>query len=83
MALTNYMLQAIVLDVLGSGYGFGLRLRPVAYVAASALLFGAEAAFSRFWLSRHRFGPLEWLWRSATYARLGGPAMNRRSAAET
>lgn len=70
MALTNYMLQAVVLDVLGSGYGFGLRLRPLAYVAATAILFGAEAAFSRFWLSRHRYGPLEWVWRSATYARL-------------
>jgi uncharacterized protein len=70
MALTNYMLQAIALDLLASGYGLGLRLRPIAYVAATALLFGAEAAFSRFWLARFRFGPLEWLWRSATYARL-------------
>lgn len=69
MALTNYMLQAVVLDALGSGYGFGLRLRPLAYVAATALLFGAEAGFSRFWLARHRHGPLEWIWRSATYAR--------------
>jgi len=77
MALTNYMLQAIVLDVLGSGYGFGLRLQPTAYVATSALLFSAEAAFSRFWLSHHRFGPLEWLWRSATYAR---PVTARASA---
>jgi uncharacterized protein len=69
MALTNYMLQVAVLDALGSGYGLGLRLRPAAYVVATALLFGAEAALSRAWLARYRFGPLEWLWRSATYAR--------------
>ena len=69
MALTNYMLQAMVLDVLASGYGFGLKLRPALYVVGALLLFGVELALSRAWLSRFRFGPLEWLWRSITYAR--------------
>ena len=69
MALTNYMLQAMVVDVLASGYGFGLKLRPAVYVVGALLLFGAEVALSRAWLSRFRFGPLEWLWRSITYAR--------------
>jgi uncharacterized protein len=69
MALTNYVLQAAVLDVLASGYGLGLRLRPLAYVVAAVLLFAAEAAFSRAWLRRYRFGPLEWVWRTVTYAR--------------
>jgi uncharacterized protein len=69
MALTNYMVQVVVLDVLASGYGFGLKLRPYVYVLAAILLFGAEAALSRAWLARYRFGPLEWLWRSITYAR--------------
>lgn len=69
MALTNYMLQVAVLDALASGYGLKLRLRPAAYVLAALLLFGAEAAFSTAWLKRYRFGPLEWLWRTVTYAR--------------
>ncbi len=69
MALTNYMLQVAVLDALGSGYGLRLRLRPAAYVLAAVLLFSAEAAFSTAWLGRYRFGPLEWLWRTITYAR--------------
>lgn len=69
MALTNYMLQAMVLDYLGSGYGVALRIRPVAYVAGAGLLFGVEAALSRWWLERYRFGPLEWVWRSLTYGR--------------
>jgi uncharacterized protein len=69
MALTNYVLQAAVLDVLGSAYGLGLRLRPPAYVVAAVLLFAAEAVFSRVWLRRYRFGPLEWIWRTLTYAR--------------
>jgi uncharacterized protein len=69
MALTNYMLQAAVLDFLASGYGLGWHLRPAMYVPATLALFGAEALLSRAWLARYRFGPLEWLWRSATYMR--------------
>ena len=32
-------------------------------------LFVVDVAFSRWWLASHPYGPLEWLWRSATYAR--------------
>ena len=70
MALTNYMIQAAVLDALASGYGFGLRIRPLLYLPAALALFGLEAAASSAWLSRYRYGPLEWVWRSFTYARL-------------
>jgi uncharacterized protein len=69
MALSNYMFQIVVLDALASGYGWKLRLRPAVYVFAAVLLFAVEAAFSSAWLSRFRFGPLEWLWRTLTYAR--------------
>ncbi|MFL5490642.1 MAG: DUF418 domain-containing protein [Gemmatimonadales bacterium] len=69
MALSNYMFQIVVLDALASGYGWKLRLRPSAYVLAAVLLFAVEATFSVAWLSRFRFGPLEWLWRTLTYAR--------------
>ena len=78
LALTNYMLQAAVLDVLASGYGFALNLRPSVYAPAAVVFFGAEAAASRAWLTRYRFGPLEWLWRTVTYARF---QPLRRSAA--
>lgn len=69
MALTNYMIQIAVLDALASGYGVGLKLRPYAYVIAAVVLFSAEAIVSRMWLRRCRFGPLEWVWRMATYGR--------------
>ena len=68
MALTQYALQAVVLDVLASGYGFGLKLRPFVYAPASLVFFAGQAALSAAWLSRFRFGPLEWLWRTITYA---------------
>jgi uncharacterized protein len=70
MALTNYLLQIAVLDVLSSGYGVALRLRPVMVLVVSGLIFAAEVAFSRLWLARYRMGPAEWLWRSLTYRKL-------------
>jgi len=70
MALTNYMLQAALLDFLSSGYGLDLKLRPFVYAPAAGLLFAVVAALSTAWLRRYRFGPLEWVWRTATYAHL-------------
>jgi uncharacterized protein len=70
MALTNYLIQAAVLDALASGYGFGLKIRPLVYLPAALALFGLETVASSAWLARNRYGPLEWLWRSITYARL-------------
>jgi uncharacterized protein len=51
------------------------------------LLFGAQVAASYLWLSRYRFGPLEWLWRSLSYRRwhtirLGRPERVALAAAE-
>ena len=68
MALTNYMVQAALLDLLASDYGVGLRLRPYIYAAVSLLCFAVVAAASVAWLRRYRFGPLEWVWRTLTYA---------------
>lgn len=68
MALTNYMLQVIILDLTFSNYAFGVQISAWLAPVAALLLFGGEVALSRWWLSRFCYGPLEWLWRSATYA---------------
>ena len=73
IALTNYLIQIAALDVLSSGYGLDLRIRPAFVPLVAALLFGAEVAFSRLWLTSHRMGPAEWLWRWMTYGK--PPAM--------
>lgn len=66
MALTNYMTQVILLEVLFTARGFGMKVpAPLVFPAAIAL-FLAQAWFSRWWLSRFRHGPLEWVWRMAT-----------------
>jgi len=69
MALTNYVAQAALFDLIGSRFGLGLRVRPYAYLLLTPLMVAGLAATSSAWLARHRFGPLEWLWRCVTYAR--------------
>jgi uncharacterized protein len=71
MAVTNYLLQSVVCTTLFYGYGFGLygKLDAVAMVGLSALIVAAEVVLSHMWLRRFPFGPVEWLWRLATYGR--------------
>lgn len=70
MALTNYIVQVAILDLMFSNYAFHLMPTPLQGLAAGFALFAVDAALSRWWLTRFRFGPLEWLWRSITYGRL-------------
>ena len=69
MALTNYMIQIAILDLTFSNYAFGASIRAAWAPVAAALLFAVEATCSRLWLARYCYGPLEWIWRTATYAR--------------
>ena len=66
MALTNYMTQVVLVDVLFTPHGLGMKIPAVLVFPAAIVLFGAQAYFSRWWLSRYRQGPLEWVWRMAT-----------------
>jgi len=70
MGLTNYLLQALVFDVIGASYGLAVRLRPYAILLAAPAMFLTLALLSRVWLARCRYGPAEWLWRSVTYGRV-------------
>lgn len=67
MALTNYVLQAAILSLLSSGYGFGVGIRPYYEVPAAAALFSVLVLVSIVWQRRFRYGPLEWVWRWLTY----------------
>ena len=74
MALTNYVAQSFVYAVVLFGVWPGLALAgkigTAAIVAIVVVAFAAQMAFSRWWLGRFRYGPLEWLWRGLTYGRL-------------
>jgi uncharacterized protein len=71
MALTNYLVQSVVLGFLFYGYGLGLygRLGSAPASAIGLAIYAAQILFSRAWLKRYRFGPVEWAWRSMTYGR--------------
>ena len=71
MALSVYIGQSIVYTTLYYGYGFGLygHLGPAHILPIAAAMFGVEILVCRWWMRRFRYGPLEWLWRSATYLR--------------
>jgi uncharacterized protein len=78
MALTNYLIQISVIDLLFAGYGLGPgKIRPVFGFAAALVFFAAEAVFSTIWLKHFYYGPAEWLWRSLTY---GEPQAMRRAS---
>ena len=79
MALTNYLLQSLVGILLFHGYGLGLwGMGRAAQLLLVLLVFAAQVAASHWWLRRFRYGPVEWLWRAATYLRF--PPMRRPQA---
>ena len=77
MALTNYLMQSLVCTTIFYGYGLGyFEQLPRAWQPLFVLaLFAGQVALSHWWLARFRFGPMEWLWRAATY--LQRPPMRR------
>ncbi len=74
MALTNYVMQSVVGLLLFTTTGLYGRVGPAVCLALSVPLFAGQVAFSRWWLARRRFGPLEGLWRRLTYGRAGASA---------
>jgi uncharacterized protein len=71
MALTNYLMHSIICVVLSYGFGFGLwwRIGASRALAIAAAIIVVQIPLSAWWLSRFRFGPVEWIWRRLTYGR--------------
>ena len=67
MAFTNYVLQAVTIWYLAKP--LGIKWHEATYVGAWIVFATAIVLFSNLWLARFRYGPLEWLWRMATYAK--------------
>ena len=72
MALTNYMVQVMLLDFLFGKYLFDAKIPTLIAPLAALALFAIDALVSRWWLARFKYGPLEWAWRSFTYWRAEG-----------
>ncbi len=70
MALTNYLAHTVIGIALWRvvfDQGDAGRLALALFVVAVWVL---QYAWSGWWLERFRFGPVEWLWRCATYRRI-------------
>ncbi|MEM8533374.1 MAG: DUF418 domain-containing protein [Chloroflexota bacterium] len=69
MALSNYLTHSIVMTTLAYGYGFGLfgSVGLAIGLLMSIVLYAIQIPLSNWWMSRFRFGPFEWVWRSLTY----------------
>ncbi len=80
MAFTHYILQTLICTSVFYGYGLGLyaQMNRVGQLGLILAIWTVQLGLSPWWLSRFRYGPLEWLWRSLTYRRwqpLRRPAM--------
>ncbi len=69
MSLTNYIMQSVIGSMLFYNWGFGLhdKLGITASVLVGALIFVLQLAFCRWWLHRYGHGPMEYLWKRATW----------------
>lgn len=71
-AFTNYLGTSIVMMFVFHGWALGLfgeLNRPQLYVVV-VLAWAVMLAWSKPWLERFHYGPLEWLWRCLTYRTL-------------
>ena len=79
MAFTNYIVQSLIVSFLFFGWGlgwYGMRSTPALLVGVC--VYAVQVVASTFWLSKFRFGPLEWLWRSIMYGRAQPMRLSRR-----
>jgi len=69
MAFSNYIGQSLFFGWIFFGYGLGLfGIMSIGRAAVIGLsLYVLQVLYSRWWLGRFRYGPVEWLWRSLMY----------------
>jgi len=72
MSLTNYLSQSLIGGFLFYNWGLGLyRYTGITVCFLMGIgVFLLQFLFCRWWLRSHRQGPLEWLWKKATWIKL-------------
>lgn len=83
MALTNYLMQTVLAITLFYGIGIGLsgKVGLTISVLISIVIFCFQVIFSKLWLQKFRYGPMEYLWRKMTYGRILSPRINKGNKA--
>ncbi|WP_329100925.1 DUF418 domain-containing protein [Micromonospora sp. NBC_01699] len=67
MALTNYVGATLIAAAAGPLLGLYQSAHYGRMLLLAAAILASQALFSRYWLARHRYGPLEWIWRCLTW----------------
>lgn len=69
MAFSNYIMHSLIGNFvfLGAGLGYMGQVGPVYFTLFGISVFILQIILSTIWLKYFNYGPLEWLWRSATY----------------
>ena len=71
MALTAYLMQSIICAIYFYGFALGHWGMPRSQQMLFVLVvYSLQVAFSHWWLSRFKYGPMEWLWRGFTYRQI-------------
>lgn len=79
LALSNYILQSIVANVIFMSWGFGLygKVDAPTGVAIVFGVFTGQILLSHLWLRHFVIGPFEWVWRAVSYG--SAPQLRRRA----
>ena len=69
MSLTIYVSQSLCGVPFFYGYGLGMydKLSQAEALLIGIVFFTLQVLFAHWWLKRFYYGPLEWVWRAATY----------------
>jgi len=72
MALSGYLLQSLLMSAIMSHWGLGLfgTTTWVQRAGIITVVFLAVLIFANVWIRAFRYGPMEWLWRSACYLKI-------------
>jgi uncharacterized protein len=71
MTLTNYMTQNLIGLLVFSGFGLGYwNTKPIwFYLLLAIFIYITQVYFSKWWLSKYNYGPIEWIWRQLSYGK--------------
>jgi uncharacterized protein len=83
MTLTLYLLQSLVFVPVYYGFGLGLHatITQSEAVLLGVVVFAVQVVLANLWFRAFLYGPVEWLWRAATYLTVQVPFVRRRPAA--
>jgi uncharacterized protein len=71
MTLTNYLAETLIYIIIFYHAGFGL-LGDFSFGIiwlSTFIVYFLQAVFSKWWLSKFYYGPVEWIWRQLSYMR--------------